>query len=115
MAQLLERSRRAPAGRRNGLTEQRLRLVDPESDSAVAAEEVAGSVRMKLKDVFVSTNAALLEPPDGAERLVVFAPQRTRQLRQLLGGDIQAVVEGLQLVDWWPVADGAAEGSQSSG
>jgi hypothetical protein len=72
-------------------------------------EEVANAVRMKLKAVFQSTNAALLEPPDGAERIVVFAPQWTRALRLALGGDIQAVTEGLRLVDWWPVADGAAE------
>jgi hypothetical protein len=71
-------------------------------------EEVANAVRMKLKAVFQSTNAALLEPPDGAERIVVFAPQWTRALRLALGGDIQAVTEGLRLVDWWPVPDGAA-------
>jgi hypothetical protein len=72
-------------------------------------EEVANAVRMKLKAVFQSTNAALLEPPDGAERIVVFAPQWTRALRLALGGDIQAVTEGLRLVDWWPVAASAAE------
>jgi hypothetical protein len=64
---------------------------------------------MKLKAVFHSTNAALLEPPDGAERVVVFAPHCTRALRRALGGDIQAVTEGLRLVDWWPVVEGAAE------
>jgi hypothetical protein len=67
---------------------------------------------MKLKAVFQSTNAALLEPPDGAERIVVFAPERTRALRRALGGDIQAVIEGLRLVDWWPVPDGAADRPQ---
>jgi hypothetical protein len=66
---------------------------------------------MRLKTVFQSTNAALLEPPDGAERVVVFAPARTRALREALGDEIQVVVEGLRLVDWWPVADGAADRS----
>src|SRR2546423_13148743 len=65
-------------------------------------EEVADAVRMKLKAVFQSTNAALLEPPDGAERLVVFAPQWTRALRLALGGDIQAVTEGLRPLGWGP-------------
>jgi hypothetical protein len=99
----LERSNRAPTAPRRG----------PPEPMPTEEEEEAGSVRMKLKDVFVSTNAALLEPPDGAERIVVFAPQRTGALRLALGGDIHAVVEGLRLVDWWPVADGGTDASRT--
>ena len=65
-------------------------------------------MRMRLKNVFVSNNAALVEATGEAERIVIFAPQRTIALRAEQGGDIQAVVEGMQLVDWWPAVDGVA-------
>ncbi|MDX6642903.1 MAG: hypothetical protein QOD76_865 [Solirubrobacteraceae bacterium] len=102
MAPLLERSHRAQTSSRRGGSDR------ASYDVVAPTEEVANAVRMKLKAVFQSTNAAVLEPPDGAERIVVFAPQWTRALRLALGGDIQAVTEGLRLVDWWPVPDDAA-------
>jgi hypothetical protein len=65
-----------------------------------------------LKDVFVSTNVAVLEPAGEPERIVLFDPRLARPLRRELGNEIQAVLEGLRMLQWRPLADARRDGAR---